>query len=168
MSKTPESELSTLGRFLDASRGACLFKLDGLSEGDARRPMVPSGNSLLSIVKHLGYVERWWYRAVLAGEDPEFPWSDEDPDADWRLEESDTVASVAAFYAAECDVSRRIHEALDDPEVKVTFGPNESPVRDIVVHMIEETARHAGHMDIMRELIDGATGGFAPGGAPWA
>jgi Protein of unknown function (DUF664). len=118
--------------------------------------MVPSGTSLLGILKHLAYVERWWFRAVFAGDDVEFPWSDEDPDADWRPEEGGTVSSVLAFYDNECGRSRAVTAAasLED------LAPRHEPVslRWILAHMLEETARHAGQADILRELIDGNTG----------
>jgi hypothetical protein len=158
MSEPNLAELETLARALDDYRGIVVWKLDGLSEEEARRPMVPSGTNLLGIVKHLAFVERWWYQAVLGQGDPEFPWTDDDPDADWRIEDDDTLESVIALYAAECAASRRIHQSFNDGADVVPFRDGETSARSVVVHMLEETARHAGHMDIIREQIDGGTG----------
>ena len=161
------SELETLARYLDAYRDAARWKLEGLDEDQARRSPVPSGTSLLSVLKHLGYVERWWFQAVMAQEKPEFPWSEDDPDADFRLGRDDTVASVTAFYDTECARSREILAAHPDLEETFAFGEHEISGRELCVHMVEEIARHLGHMDILREELDGATGGFPPGAAPW-
>lgn len=149
-------EKSVLVALLDIQRAAVRAKLEGLAEEAARRPGVPSGTSLLGIVKHLAYVERWWFRLVFAGEDVEYPASDEDPDADWRLDESDSVSTVVAFYEDECERSRALVAAVSLDAMAV--GGEPINLRWIVAHMIEETARHAGHADILRELIDGTTG----------
>src|SRR5919106_4933405 len=86
------SEKDMLVAWLDFHRSTLLMKVHGLSDEDLRRAMVPSGTSLLSLVKHLAYVERWWFRQVFAGEAVDFPWTDDDPDADWRNEPTDTTA----------------------------------------------------------------------------
>ncbi len=143
--------------FLDFLRATLVWKLDGLSEADARRPMTPSGVSLLGIVKHSAFVERWWFTIVFAGEPLPKPWSGEDPDADWRIDDGDTIASVTAFYEAEIARSRGIVAGggWDDrarrPGMPQTLGW-------ILTHMVEEVARHCGHADIIREAIDGRTG----------
>ena len=157
---TPERE--TLGRYLDRYRDVVRWKLQGVSEEDARRPMVPSGTSLLGVIQHLAYVERWWFQMVIAGDDVEFPGGEGDPDADFRIEDDQTIESVLDFYEAECDRSREILAGLEDlDDVREAHGSDVS-LRRILVHMVEEVARHAGHMDIVRELIDGATGDFPP------
>jgi uncharacterized damage-inducible protein DinB len=155
-------ELETLGRYLDANRAVIGWKLEGVPEVDARRQMVPSGTSLLGVVKHLAYVERWWFQVVLAGVEAEFPWTAEDPDADLRPEEGDTVESITALYRDECARSREVLAGIDDPAALRPLGDGEVSVRRVLIHMVEETARHAGHLDILREQIDGATG-LAPG-----
>lgn len=162
MSEFNRSELDTLSRALDDYREIIEWKLVGVSEEDARRPLVPSGTTLGGVVKHLAFVERWWFQAVLGQGDPEFPWTEEDPDADWRLEPDDTVASVVALYRAECEASRRTLDGLDGPEALVPFRDDQTSVRSVLVHMLEETARHAGHMDILREQIDDSTGWGPP------
>lgn len=162
MSEPNLAELETLARALDDYRDIIVWKLDGLSEEDARRPLVPSGTNLLGVVKHLAFVERWWYQAVLGQSNPEFPWTEEDPDADWRLGDDDTIESVVALYAAECAKSRQVQGSFNDGADLVPFRDGETSVRGVIVHMLEETARHAGHMDIIREQIDGGTGWGPP------
>ncbi|MDJ0952588.1 MAG: DinB family protein [Acidimicrobiia bacterium] len=149
---------AALGKVLDDYRRIIVWKLDGLSREDALRPAVPSGTNLLGIVKHLAYVERWWFQAVLGQGDPEFPWTEDDPDADWRVTADETIADIVALYNAECTVSREVLADLDSLDREFTWGSRSGTARDILLHMIEEVARHAGHMDIIRELTDGATG----------
>ena len=143
--------------FLDFLRATLLWKLDGLSDDDLRRSLVPSGWSLLGMVKHIAYVERSWFQNVFLGEDVFFPWTDADRDADWRIEPGETTAAVLDFYRAECARSREIVAAAawDDiaarPDLARSLGW-------ILTHMVEETARHCGHADLVREMLDGATG----------
>lgn len=155
---TPEIE--TLTRYLDAYRRVVVWKLEGLDEAQVRRRLVPSATSLLGIVKHLAYVERHWFQRVIAGREVEIPWSDDDPDADWNIDDDETTADVVAFYEAEAEESRRILAEIDGPDHLCRVNDDEVSLRRILVHMVEETARHAGHADIIRELIDGTTGVF--------
>ena len=153
-------ETETLAGFLDYHRATLLWKLEGLDDEQLRRAMVPSGTSLLGLVKHLGYVERSWFRAVWAGQEVTFPWTKEDPDADWRIEPTETTEDVLALYKGECDRSREIVAAASSLDQAVHHPRWNEDVsrRWILVHMIEETARHVGHADILREQLDGATG----------
>jgi uncharacterized damage-inducible protein DinB len=153
-------EAETLEGFLDFQRATLLWKLEGLDDEQLRRGMVPSGTSLLGLVKHLAYVERSWFQRVWAGQEVSFPWTREDPDADWRIEPDETTADVLALYHRECDRSREIvavtsslGEAVVHPRWK-----EEVSRRWILAHMLEETARHVGHADILREQLDGAVG----------
>jgi hypothetical protein len=153
-------ERELLEEFLDYYRTIILRKIGGLSLEDATRRLVPSDSTLLGIVKHLGYVERNWFQMRLDGQDLPVPWTDDDPDADFRIEPDETVDSVAAWYQEQCDRSRELAAAtpsLDDM-AKTASRMGAPNLRWIMVHMIDETARHAGHMDILREQIDGATG----------
>jgi uncharacterized damage-inducible protein DinB len=152
------TEEEMLTAYLDLYRATMKWKLDGLAETDATRPMTPSGTNLLGMVKHLAYVERWWFQDVFAGRDCDYPWTDDDPDADFRIEAGETIASVCALYDRECEESRRIVAAASLDDIARRFPERGYSLRRIVVHMIEETARHAGHADIVRELIDGRTG----------
>ncbi|MPZ62483.1 MAG: DUF664 domain-containing protein [Propionibacteriales bacterium] len=151
---TIADEKTTLVSFLNYLRESAALKAEGLGEDAVRRPAVPSGTSLLGLVRHLAWVERYWFGAVLRG-DP-VDWSPETfaiPDAmtpeqvieDYRdaVEESNAVVREVADLNAECAREHHGH--------RVT-------VRWVLVHLIEETARHAGHADIIRELSDGAVG----------
>jgi uncharacterized damage-inducible protein DinB len=157
-------ERETLESFLDYYRETILWKVSGMSEEDLRRVIVPSGWSPLGMVKHLAYVERGWFRSRFAGEgELAVPWTDEDPDADFRVEPGDTTEQILSFYRDECERSRAAaaNGSLDDLAAHwpADRPPENRPnLRWIYVHMIEETARHAGHLDVVRELIDGTTG----------
>jgi uncharacterized damage-inducible protein DinB len=154
------SEAETLSGFLDFQRATLLWKLEGLDDEQLRRAMVPSGTSLLGLVKHLAYVERSWFQRVWAGQEVSFPWTQEDPDADWRIEPDETTEGIVALYHGECDRSRQIvaaASALDEAVVHPRWKEAVSR-RWILTHMIEETARHVGHADILREQIDGVVG----------
>lgn len=151
-------ERETLAGFLDLQRGVMLRKVADLDDESLRRSMTPSGLTLLGMLKHLAYVERWWFRAVFAGEDVTFPWTDDDPDADWRAESGESVDSIAALYREECARAREIVAAASFDDACISPKGDSITLRWIVTHMIEETARHLGHADIMREAIDGATG----------
>ena len=157
-------ERETLESFLDYYRETILWKVSGMSDQDLRRVIVPSGWSSLGMVKHLGYVEQNWFQSRLAGEkDLPVPWTDADPDADFRVEPGESTDEILQFYRDQCERSRKIaaDASLDDlaAEWPADRPPEKRPnLRWIYVHMIEETARHAGHLDVARELIDGATG----------
>lgn len=153
------SEKETQLAFLDNNRAVMVWKLKGLSEEDAKRPMVESGTSMLGLVKHLAWVERWWFQHNFAGEDVDFPWTDDDPDADFRIEGDETIADIVALYEdAVADSNKIIDNAdLEDIAANKRGGVSRN-LRWIVGHMVEETARHAGHADIVRELIDNKTG----------
>jgi uncharacterized damage-inducible protein DinB len=155
-------ERTVLEAFLDYYREAVVRKVRGVSEEDARRRLVGSATTLGGIVKHLRWVELNWFQRVLAGRPdadlPRPPWTDEDPDADFRLEQDEPLEQIIAEYEADCARSRQIaaHRGLDDTGQHRRMG--KVSLRWIYVHMIEETARHAGHADILREQIDGTTG----------
>ena len=157
-------ERETLETFLDLYRETVLWKVKGLTEEDLRRVIVPSGWSPLGMVKHLGYVEQNWFRTRLAGEpDLPVPWTDEDPDADFRVEPGETTEEILQFYRDQCERSRSIAAAHSFDDLAAQWPEDRPPekrpnLRWIYVHMIEETARNAGHLDVVRELIDGTTG----------
>ncbi len=150
-------ERTMLTAFLDYHRATLLWKVDGVGDADLRRPLTPSGMSLLGLVKHLAYVEQWWFLMVFAGEDLPAPWTDADPDADWRVEDDETTAAILDFYRATVERARAVVAAAD-LDAPARRPGKEQTLRWIMVHMIEETARHNGHADLMREAIDGATG----------
>ena len=148
--------------FLNSHRAMMPWKLEGLDEEQARRPMVGSGTNLLGLVKHLAWVERWWFVDYIGGADLEYPWSEDDPDAEFRIENDDTVASVSQLYLDAVGEANAAIAAASDLDVLGRRGDDPRSLRWILVHMIEETARHLGHADIVRELIDGRTG-YLPG-----
>lgn len=153
-------EKPMLAAFLNWQRATLLCKLDGLSDEDLRRPHVPSGLTLLGLVKHLANVERSWFREVFAGEDLSGTWDPQDPDRYWRIEPEETTDQIVAFYQGEVERARVIVRNADLDDLARSPRPDQPgmTLRWIVMHMIEETARHVGHADLMREAIDGQIG----------
>ena len=154
------TELQLLHNTIKGNRDAVLWKLEGISDEQARRRIVASETTLLGLVRHLQYVDRWWIRVVIAGEDAPLPWTDEDPDADWHVREDDTIEAVVADYREELALVEAIVDAQDDLSRTIELRSNTYSVRWILMHLIEEIARHAGHADIIRETIDGEVGDF--------
>jgi len=155
-------ERSILNGFLDYYRATVELKCEGLTpEQLADRAVPPSSLSLLGLVRHMGEVERGWFRSF-AGE-PTQPcyYSTDDPDGDFDNADGDPgqVAEGFAFWRGEIEHAREIVAAadLDATFTRARDGSTFS-LRWILVHMIEEYARHAGHADFLRERIDGATG----------
>ena len=158
----PETEdhKDLLQAVLDEQREFLIKKVSGASEADQRKRLVPSETTLLGLVKHLAYVERWWFQDRFAGENVSYPWTDEDWDADFRIEEDESTAAILDLYRAESEKSRAIAAAasLDDWSQHGTKLREPPSLLWILLHMIEETARHNGHADILREQMDGTTG----------
>jgi len=154
------TEKEMLVGFLDFLRATILWKADGLSDEELRRPHEPSGLTLLGLIKHLAYVERSWFQRRFLGDDVEVPWTKEDPDADWRIEPGETTQAIRDLYQQEIDIANRViaEHNLDAPARNVDPSREGLQLRWIVTHMIEETARHCGHADFMREAIDGQVG----------
>ena len=147
------SEREVLTGFLDMHRGIVANKLGGLTDEDARRSLVPSATTLLGLVKHLASVEREWFGQVL-GQGPAQPV----PGDGFTVTPDDTVAGVLADYRAACEQSRAAAAERELDYVVPHDRLGWVSLRWILVHMIEETARHAGHADILREQTDGSTG----------
>jgi hypothetical protein len=151
-------ERTMLTTFLEYERTVFLRKIGGLGEDELRRVMTASGLTLLGMLKHLGYVERWWFRVAFAGEDLPLGWTEEDRDADWHPKPNERAAGLLAFYEGEVEAARRIVEAAALDDVAADPRVDGATLRWIVFHMLEEYARHLGHADLMREGIDGKTG----------
>ncbi|MEU4803302.1 DinB family protein [Actinosynnema sp. NPDC023587] len=152
-------ERALLGGFLDYLRGTVELKVAGLSDEDAARAVLPSAlTTAAGVVKHLRWVENHWFRVALLGEPDEAPYSREDPDADWRVEPGETIAGLVGDYAAQCAVSREVLAGLDLDHEVAFRGDKRLSARWVLIHLIEETGRHAGHLDVVRELLDGVTG----------
>ncbi len=149
------TERAGLCEFLDLQRGALIEKVRGVSDEDARRTPTVSSLSLLSLVKHSAVWERRWFQVVVAGRSFAGEWPDVLPEDDnaFRLTDDDTVDTVVAYYLDQIAASREILETfdLDAPSAWPDLAGN---LRWVAIHMIEETARHAGHADIIRETID--------------
>lgn len=156
-------EKESLHVSLDRHRDAVLWKLEGLGDEQLRRPMTPSGTSLLGLVKHLAAVEYGWFCFTFGRETEPLPFRDDDPDADLRVEPTETTMDIVEFYGRARTAADQVIEELDVAELATAHFGETVSMRWVLIHMIEETARHAGHMDIIRELIDGATGDHASG-----
>lgn len=143
---------------LDRHRDVVLWKLDGLTDEQLRAPMTPSGTSLLGLVKHLAAVEYGWFCETFGRETEPLPFDQEDENADLRIDPHETTDEVLAFYARARVAADRVIDELDIEDVGTAWFGDTVSLRWVLIHMVEETARHVGHMDILRELIDGATG----------
>jgi hypothetical protein len=155
-------EKESLHVSLDRHRDAVLWKVEGLPEEQLRRPMTPSGTSLLGLVKHLGSVEFGWFCDTFGRESESIPFNEDDPDADMRAEPGETTAEILDYYGRARAAADRVIDELDPDDVGMAWFGEPVSLRWVLIHMVEETARHAGHMDILRELIDGATGDHRP------
>jgi uncharacterized damage-inducible protein DinB len=155
-------ERAMLDAWLDFHRATLAMKCEGLSPDQLRiRAAAPSTLSLLGLVRHMTEVERGWFRQCLMGEDvlPLY-YSDAEPDGDFDLVDDADPDEMMATWRAECDNSSRL--AADAPSLD-TVGVNlrrgeQVSLRWIMVHMIEEYARHNGHADLLRQRIDGSVG----------
>ena len=169
-----------LHRYLRAAREALLWKLDGLSEYDLRRPMTPTGTNLLGLVKHVASVDLGYFGDTFdRPSDEPLPWSadDAEPNADmWATADESREQIVGLYKRAWAHSDATIDTLALDATGHVSWWPgdrNEVTLHRILVHMIAETDRHAGHADIVRELIDGAAGlrdgddDLAPGDQVW-
>lgn len=169
-----------LARYLQTGRDALLWKLDGLGEYDVRRPLTPTGTNLLGLVKHVASVEAGYFGATFGRPFPEpLPWLDDDaePNADMWATADESRDEIVSFYRRVWRHSDETIERLGlDAAGRVPWWPQERAavtLHQILVHMIAETHRHAGHADIVREMIDGSTGlredndNMAPGDETW-
>ena len=159
---TPKEDLH---RYLQVGRDAIVWKLDGLSEYDARRPLVPTGTNLLGLVKHLASVELGYFGGCFDRPHGEsLPWWDEDSEtnADMWAAADESRDEILAVYRRAWDHADATITELDLESVgRVPWWPpdrNETTLHRILVHVTTETHRHAGHADIVRELIDGSVG----------
>jgi len=177
---TASAQKAVLQRYLQAARDALVWKLEGLSEYDARRPMTRTGTNLLGLVKHVASVEAGYLGDTFGRPSPEsLPWLDEgaEPNADMWATPEESRDGIIDFYRRVWAHSDATIEALElDAPGQVPWWPEgrrQVTLQQILVHMATETNRHAGHADIVRELIDGAVGlrpgndNMAPGDQVW-
>jgi uncharacterized damage-inducible protein DinB len=156
-------ERTTLTTFLDYARDTVHAKCAGLSDADARRAPLP-GSPLMTIaglVSHLRWVESSWIEQRMLGGTISAPWTDEDPDREFRIAVDLPLAELLADYRNTCQRHNQLVAGLDlDTPSAGDLGWRAEPVtlRWILFHLVEETARHNGHLDLLRELADGARG----------
>ncbi|WAL64148.1 DinB family protein [Amycolatopsis cynarae] len=169
-----------LHRYLRAAREALLWKLDGLPEYDVRRPLTPTGTNLLGLVKHAASTELGYFGVVFGRPfDQPLPWLGEDaePNADmWATADESRTEIIGLYRRAWAHADATIEALALDATGQVPWWPadrREVTLHRILVHMIAETQRHAGHADVVRELIDGAAGmqqgndNLPPGDQAW-
>ncbi|WP_199431079.1 DinB family protein [Qaidamihabitans albus] len=167
-------------RYLRVAREALLWKLDGLADYDARRPLTPTGTNLLGLVKHLAGCEVGYFGETFGRPfDEPLPWLADDAEinADMWATADESREVIIGLYRRACEHSDATIDALDlDSVGRVPHWPEDRSrvtLQRVLVHMIAETNRHAGHADIVRELIDGAAGlrqdrdNMAPGDQTW-
>ena len=159
--KSMGQEKAALYEYLQYQRASVLAVVEGLDEEALRRPVLPSGWSPLGLLEHLGHAERHWFQEVLTGSAEPLPWIDK---VATPLRTTRAPALVFGFYRDECRISDSIIEVTPIEAAPAGRHPDEplasqtTDLRRIMLHMIEETARHAGHLDAVRELIDGRIG----------
>ena len=158
------AEATALMAFLEAQRASVLAIVDGLDPGKLTTSVLPSGWTPLGLIEHLGYAERHWFQDVATGSAAPVPWpEDPDEDEDAPFTTSRPAEIVFAFYRDQIERANTVLASA--PLSSRPLGRHNSEgiddvtdLRFIVLHMIEETARHAGHLDVVRELLDGRTG----------
>jgi uncharacterized damage-inducible protein DinB len=162
---TEDDHKAHLLRALTAAREALLWKLDGLSERDVRWPVVPTGTNLLGLVKHLASVEAGYLGDVFGRPSPEhLPWFEDgaEPNADMWATPDETRASVLELWdRVRAHSEQTVAELpLDAPGVVPWWAPDKRDVtlHQVLVHLLAEASRHAGHADLVRELLDGRAG----------
>lgn len=181
MTETSEEESKTLlRRYLQSARDALLWKLEGLSEYQIRLPMTPTGSNLLGLVKHAAGVELGYFGETFGRSLGEhYPWLDEgaEPNADMWATASESRDDVVGLYRRVSVKADEVIEELGlDATGKVPWWPperSEVTLQQILVHVSYDLARHAGHADLIRELIDGSAGlsanndNLPPGSRAW-
>jgi hypothetical protein len=153
-------EKTALHEFLAYQRGVVLAIIDGLDERALHTATLPSGWTPLGLIEHLGHAETHWSQYVLTGSAEPLPWPGDCP----PLTTPRPAEVVLAFYRRQCSLSDRLIAATSLSAAPARrhevewLAEQTTDLRRIILHMIEETARHAGHLDVARELIDGRTG----------
>lgn len=161
----PTGEKATYREYLSNYRLTIRLKCDGLDADQlARRSVPPSTLSLLGLVRHLAQVENHWFQRVLQGRTDAPRLFKRDDDRDWdftgAIADSEVVAEAFASWQAEIAKADEWFDNVEDGDLgnEVALGDDKVATRDVLVHLIEEYARHAGHADLLRESIDGRTG----------
>ena len=156
--------IELLLRYLDDYRGIIEKKLTGLSDAELRTSRLPSGWTPLELLKHLVFMERRWLRWGFTAEQVEHPWGDsaDNPDGAWTLAPDDTLEGLLTQLHAGGEFTNQVVPGVDPATrgaVGGRFVSDDRPTLNwILFHVLQEYARHAGHLDVARELADGATG----------
>ncbi len=158
-------ERTSLNQFLDYHRATFSSRIEGLDREQANRRLAPSELTIASLAKHLAFVEDSWFQEDFLGRALPAPWADApfDVDPDWELHSAvdDDPADLVVLYRDACERSRAAvasAESLDMLSARTDRNGESYSLRWIVLHLIEETARHNGHADLIRESIDGLVG----------
>jgi uncharacterized damage-inducible protein DinB len=155
-------ERTVLTTFLDYARGTVRAKCAGVSEDDARRSLLPTSPlmTLSGLVSHLHWVEYSWFQVRFLGEEDHGPWTDEDPDREMRIGVEQPIGVLLDAYDEQCARYRELVAAhdLDDVARATIRGGHQVTLRWILLHLLQEISRHNGHIDILREQLDGVTG----------
>lgn len=153
-------ERAMLEAWLDWHRDTLARKCDGLPAEQLRqRAVPPSTMSLLGLVRHMAEVERGWFRRRIAGQDFAYLYaSEDDPDGDFDNVDDADVEEAFATWRAECEAAREVMRGVESLDRTFDLRGNTVSVRWVLVHMIEEYARHNGHADLLRERLDGSKG----------
>ncbi len=161
---TRGDERSSLRSMLDWYRGGVVAKVQGLSPEQLSRRFVGSGTTIGGLVKHLALVEDHWWARVFGAEERE-PWAsapwDDDPDWEFHSAADDSLATLIDLYESSCERGRAIEATVPDLDVVAARPSGRGQIFDvrwIMLHLIEETARHLGHLDILCELADDRVG----------
>ncbi len=161
MSLTPKSEHGALENILDAQRIGLIRKVEGVSDELARQAPTVSSLSLLGLMKHAATWEQRWFQVIMAGRQSPDRWPEVMPephDAELISRDSDTVTHWIAVYREQIEKSNAIAASMDLDAPCARTDIIECNLRYVLLHMIQETARHAGHADIIRETLDGSRG----------
>lgn len=155
------NERDALACFLDRQRDALAGKVRGVSDADARRAPTASSLSLLGLVKHAAVWEERWFQGIVAGRPLPDGWPDHEspiPGEDFLVDDGDTVTEWVARYEQAAQTSRQIAAAMELSQSCARTDVIDCNLRCVLLHLIEETARHAGHADLIRETLDGSRG----------
>jgi uncharacterized damage-inducible protein DinB len=150
----PADEMTMARGWITHLRESAIFKLEDLDDTQLRWRPTPTANSLGAIVVHLGYMERLWVRVFFAGEAMDMTWRQHM----FEVPEGWSTDAVVAFYRDETRRADAVLDAAASFDVAAATQARPTTLRWVVGHVLEETARHVGHMDITRELVDGRTG----------
>jgi uncharacterized damage-inducible protein DinB len=161
VSLTPKSEHGALENFLDAQRIGLIGKVEDVSDEVARQAPTASSLSLLGLLTHAATWEQRWFQVIMAGRQSPYRWPEVMPephDAELLIQETDTVKRWIEVCRGHIETSKAIAASMDLDAPCARTDLIKCTMRYVLFHMIEETARHAGHADIIRETLDGARG----------